>query len=111
MVNQDECEKIDFGKLVKESFWDYNLDKTEIIEKARHGSFREKKHIFEKILFNSSDCVRILMILFNKSDLEELFNSVKINRYKKYAERNIQLAKYFLIDKNIRIKELEWKKS
>lgn len=101
---------LDFNKLIRESFWDYNITEEDILEIAQSNDFREKKHLFEKVLFFSTDRVRNIKSIFKKDDLEELFDSVSINQFNSFAERNILIAKYFLLDKNIRVKGLEWKK-
>jgi hypothetical protein len=95
---------------MKEAFWDYNLSKDDLFKTARSGSFREKKNLFKKILFNSSDRVRFIEELFSREDIGKLFESLSINRYNRYAERTVQLAKYFILDKRIRVTGLEWSK-
>ena len=101
---------MDYDKLLKEAFWDYQFSKEDLFRIAQSDNLREKKHLFEKILFNSSDRVRFIRTLFNKEDIEKCFNSISLNRFNKHAERKILLAKHFLLDKSIRIKELEWDK-
>ncbi|MFP4442898.1 MAG: hypothetical protein ACLFST_07260, partial [Spirochaetia bacterium] len=102
--------KLDYDKLLKEAFWDYTLSKDDLFRTAREGTFREKKYLFEKILFNSSDRVRFIDTLFNQEDMVKLFNSITFNQFNRHAEMTVELAKYFLIDKNIRVKGLEWNK-
>ncbi|MCP4160440.1 MAG: hypothetical protein GY760_10225 [Deltaproteobacteria bacterium] len=101
---------VDYNRIIKECFWDYNISKNEIISIAESNDFREKKHLFEKILLNSTDRIRSIKELFKKNDLIELFDSISINRYNKYAERNILVTRYFLLGENQKIKGLEWKK-
>ena len=105
-----EQSTIDFDKLIRESFWDYNMTREDFVRIADSGNFREKSHLFEKVLFHSSDRVRIIKMFFKKDDMEKLFNTVTINRFNRHFERNIMIAKYFLIDKSIRVKGLEWEK-
>lgn len=85
---------VDLEKLIREAFWDTNITEDELVAMARSDDFRNKKHLFEKILYNSSDRVRLIRFLFNSSDMKPLFNSLSSNRFNKKAERNIQLAKY-----------------
>ena len=101
---------IDYEKLIKECFWDYHITKDDIINFAKSDDFREKKHLFEKILINSGDRIRNIKGLFAKKDLKQLFDSVSINRYNNFAERNILVARHFLLGEQHKIEGLEWKK-
>jgi len=93
-------------------FWgDYKIDNKRMIELIKNGSKYEKKFIFGKILFNSSNLLRDIDY-FKKEDLIELLSSYELkSSYKKdFALKRLNILKKLYLGKNCKIKELEWKR-
>jgi hypothetical protein len=56
--------KYDMEKLKSEVFWDYQITKENLIKMARSDDLRERKHLFEKILFYSTELIMKLPGIF-----------------------------------------------
>ena len=98
-----------FERIKKECFWDYNISACDIKNIFSHGSKEEKKKLFAKIIYNSSDKLADLK-LFSIDELEEFFEDFKPSYNSKYISKHIKVLKYLLLNKKEEIKGLEWKK-
>ncbi len=100
---------IEYDRVLKECFWDSNIDKDKLANIIDSGNERELKKLFSKIIYNSQDKLLDLEI-FSKKQIRDFLSDFKITYNKKYTQRHIQIIKSLLLDENIKIKELEWKK-
>jgi hypothetical protein len=79
--------KYDMEKLKSEVFWDYQITKENLIKMARSDDLRERKHLFEKILFNSTELIM---------KLPGIFFLMKKNRWMGWHGRNFKLQRTLL---------------
>ena len=100
---------IEYARVLKECFWDSNIDKNELIDIIESGNERELKKLFFKIIYNSQDKLLDLQI-FSKDQIRDFLSDFKITYNKKYIHKHIQIIKSLLLDEDVKIKELEWKK-
>jgi hypothetical protein len=70
--------KYDMEKLKSEVFWDYQITKENLIKMARSDDLRERKHLFEKILFNSTELVMKLPGIFFLMKKNRRYSSVTV---------------------------------
>jgi hypothetical protein len=103
-------EKSRIVEMIKECYWDYSITADEIMHIVNGSDFREKKKLFEKIIYNSSHKYLVLTSLFDKNTLRVLFDSLKINYNNAFVSRQTILLRNFLFGEKNVIKVLEWKK-
>lgn len=97
---------------MKEIFWgDYTIDEERATEMIRNGSEYEKRFLFGKILFNSSNLLRDIRY-FNTEDLLHLLNTFEIrSSYKQtFALKRLNILKTLYLGRHHSVKGLEWKK-
>jgi hypothetical protein len=99
-----------FERICRECFWDYTISPEEIQKIISEASYQEKKKLFVKILFNSTDRLADLQ-LFSENDLQRLLNEPIPAAKSNYMERRIGVLKYLLLHEKNPVKGLEWKKS
>ncbi len=96
---------------MKEIFWgDYKIDEAQAIEMIRHGSEEEKRFLFGKILFNSSNLLKDIRH-FQAEDLQRLLANYEIkSAYKKrFAQKRLDILKSLYAGESVPIKGLSWK--
>jgi hypothetical protein len=102
---------VQFERIQKECFWDYQITPGEIAEIVNSGSPREKKKLFEKIVYNSKDKLADLM-LFSSSDLEMFFRDFVPAFNNRYVKKHIAVLKALLlhVHEGVPVAGLEWRK-
>ncbi len=95
--------------IIKDCYWDYNIDKSDLENILDSGDSREFKKLFSKIIYNSKDKL-IALQLFSKGQLKELFDDFKATYNEKYINRHIPVLRSILLGEKYTIKSLEWKK-
>ncbi len=99
---------IDFQKIKKECFWEYDFDEKEIKDIVNSDDFQRKKFIFEKILLNSSTLFKDLKI-FSRDDLEKLLLDFKVPSFNyEYIFKRKNMAEVYFFDKPLLVNELKW---
>jgi hypothetical protein len=101
---------INYNQIIKDCFWDYNIDENDISEILNSDDLRRKQKLFSKIIYNSTDKARTLKILFDKETLQQLFATFTASYNKKYIDKYILVLKNILLDENNYIESLAWKK-
>ncbi len=95
--------------IVKDCYWDSNLDVVMLEAIVKSSDKREKQKLFSKIIYNSKDKLLALK-LFSKEQLKEFFQEFKITYNQRYITRHVLVLKSLLLDEKIDIKGLEWTK-
>tara|TARA_B100000029_G_C17260648_1_gene846171 strand:+ start:110 stop:430 length:321 start_codon:yes stop_codon:yes gene_type:complete len=104
MTNQSEI----YSQILKDCFWEYNLNKEKIHKLSTSGEFSEKKFLFEKILLNSTEVFRALEI-FNPEDLKVLIEDFKVPEFNyDFIFKRKNIVEVYFLDKPLLIKELQW---
>ncbi len=99
---------INFERIKKDCFWDYNFSDEEIIKLATSNDIKEKSFLFQKILLNSTAFLSDLKI-FKKDDLIDLINSYKVPKFNHdYIFRRKNMAEVYFLDKPLLVDELKW---
>jgi len=98
-----------FDNILKECYWDYNIDKEDLYNIIKSNDKREQKKLFSKIIYNAKDKLLALQ-LFTKDQLQEFFYDFQVTYNKKYINKHIMILKYLLLNEKSYIKGLEWKK-
>jgi len=99
---------INYRRIKKDCFWDYNFSNEEILNLANSKSFRERDFLFQKILLNSTNMFSDLKI-FNKDILLELLENYKVPEFNYYyAFKRKNMAEVYFFDKPILVNELKW---
>ncbi len=101
---------INYNQIIKDCFWDYNIDDNDISEILNSDDLRRKQKLFSKIIYNSTDKARTLQTLFDKETLQQLFATFTSSYNKKYIDRYILVLKNILLGENNYIESLAWKK-
>jgi len=99
----------DIKRLIKDCFWDSNIDENDLKEIIKKGDNRELKKLFSKIIYNSQDKLRDLEI-FSKSQVREFLSDFKITYNHRYVNKHLFVIKTLLLGEKHKIKGLEWKK-
>jgi len=102
--------RISYNQIIKDCFWDYNIDENDISDIVKSDNFRTKQKLFSKIIYNSTDKARTLQVLFDKETLQKLFDTFTSTYNKKYIDRYILVLKNILLNENNHIESLAWKK-
>lgn len=99
---------IDFKRIKKECFWDYNFTDEEILQMANSENIWEKSFLFQKILLNSTSLLNDLKI-FELDVLKELLENYKVPAFNHdYIFRRKNIAEVYFFDKPLLIEELKW---
>ena len=100
---------IDYQRIIKECFWDLDMNEEKIKEIVDSGDFRKKMFLFDKILVNSSKLFQDLAI-FNRKELKKLTDNYKIPEFnKEFIYKRKNMVEVFFFDKPLMIDELQWK--
>jgi len=100
---------INFKRLKKDCFWEYDFSDDEILRMASIGDAREKSFLFQKILLNSTRLFQDLKI-FKKSDLVDLLGLYKVPAFNHdYIFKRKNIADVYFLDKPLLVNELMWK--
>lgn len=94
--------------IVKECYWDYNVDVDDLKEILENKDKRENKKLFDKIIYNSHDKLQALQ-LFSRQQQKEFLNDFKVTYNEKYITRHLLVLKSLLLNELTYIKGLEWK--
>jgi hypothetical protein len=97
-------------EIVKECYWDYDITADDIKNITTLDNMREKKKLFDKIIYNSSHKYLDLTTLFDKVTLRKLFDSFEITYNNDFISRQILLLRNLIFEEENIIKVLEWKK-
>ena len=105
--NKDELHRI-LKNIIKDCFWDYKISENDIIRIVKNGNFNEKMFLFQKIIYNSTEVLRALMI-FTEDDLKKLFKEIKIFGFNNdFIQKRKNLVEAIFFDKDVNIGELSW---
>ena len=100
--------KINFERIKKDCFWDYDFSDEDIVRLANSNNIKERNFLFEKILLNSTNLFGDLKI-FNKKILYDLLENYKIPQFNyDYIFKRKNMAEVYFFDKPVLINELKW---
>ena len=94
--------------IVKDCYWDYNIDVEDLESILMENNFREQQKLFSKIIYNSKDKF-VSLNIFSTEQLRELFANFKVTYNEKYINKHILVLKSLLLGEKSYIKGLEWK--
>ncbi len=100
---------INYKNIIKDCFWDSNIDEDELMKIVKNNNKREMKKLFSKIIYNSKDKIQALQ-LFTREQHEDFFSDFEVTYNKKYINKHVTLLKFLLLDEKQYIKGLDWKK-
>ncbi len=99
-----------YDRIIKESFWDYNFSKNDLINICKGDDYRSKKFLFDKILKNSSDVLNDLNI-FSENDKIRLLKDFTPPEFNyDFVNRRFNILKRLILKENVDIWELSWTK-
>ncbi len=99
---------IEFSRILKECFWDVDMQASEIKEIISGQDFRKKQFLFEKILLNSTKMLRDLS-MFESSELQGLLDNIKIPSFNyDYVFRRKNIVEVYFFNSKLLIDELKW---
>ncbi len=99
---------IEFSRILKECFWDVDIQASEIKEIISGQDFRKKQFLFEKILLNSTKMLRDLS-MFESSELQGLLDNLKIPSFNyDYVFRRKNIVEVYFFNSKLLIDELKW---
>lgn len=99
----------DYNRILKECFWDYDLNKNDLKQIVLIGNQREQRKLFSKIIYNSKDKIKALEI-FPKEQLRIFLHDFKPTYNERYINRHLLVLKSLLLGEKHKIRGLEWKK-
>ena len=104
----DRSSFIDYKKIKKECFWEYNFSEKDIEEMASGYDMKKKRFLFDKILLNSTTLFNDLKI-FSKEDLAILITEYRVPTFNyDYVFRRHNIAEVYFLDKPLLVDELKW---
>jgi hypothetical protein len=99
---------INYKRIKKDCFWDYNFTNKKISALAHSPNIRENNFLFQKILLNSTNIFSDLKI-FNIEKLTYLIENYKVPQFNyNYAFKRKNMAEVYFLDKPVLINELKW---
>lgn len=99
---------INYEKIKKECFWEYDFSKKDIKEMASSDDMQKKRFLFDKILLNSTTLFNDLKI-FSKEDLAVLITEYKVPTFNyDYIFKRKNMAEVYFLDKPLLVDELQW---
>ena len=99
---------LDFARMIKECFWDIDIDEADIKKMARGSDFRKKQFIFDKILLNSTKMLNDLNI-FDTKELKELLSRTEVPQFNNaHVLRRKNLVEVYFFNADLLISELKW---
>ena len=99
---------VNFERIKKDCFWDYNFSDEEISALASSDNTRERNFLFQKILINSTSLFNDLKI-FKRDALFNLLTEYKIPQFNHdYIFRRKNIAEVYFFDKPLLVEELKW---
>ncbi|MBU4487072.1 MAG: hypothetical protein KKD38_09115 [Candidatus Delongbacteria bacterium] len=105
-----ELKRIHIERIIKECYWEYNITPEAIIKIIKGNDKRLKKKLFEKIMYNSTQKLHDLEMLFDKITLKIMFDEFKPSYNLSFIERYVLVLRNLLFAENNKIEALEWKK-
>ena len=97
------------NNILKECYWDYNICRNDLEKVLINNDKREIQKLFSKITYNSKDKL-LALSLFTLEQLKEQFSIFKVTYNEKYITKHFLVLKALLLNEQINIKGLEWKK-
>ena len=98
---------INYERIIKDCFWDYNFS-VDAIKKLASGDAREKSFLFQKILLNSTALFSTLKI-FQDDDLKYFIENYKVPTFNHdYIAKRKNMAEVYFLDKPVTVNELKW---
>jgi len=99
---------IDYDRILKECFWDYDYSPDELRELAASADEKERAFLFEKILLNSSHLFGDLKI-FEDRLLRTLIQEYRVPSFNQdYAFKRKNMAEVYFLNKPVLVNELKW---
>jgi hypothetical protein len=99
---------IDFQRVIKECFWDMDMDADTIQAIIKGGDMQKKAFVFEKILLHSTKLFSDLA-LFDPEILKILLQNYQIPRFNgEYAFKRKNMTEVYFFDQPLLIEELKW---
>ncbi len=99
---------INYKRIKKDCFWEYNFSNEDILKLATSDNIREKSFLFQKILLNSTNLFSDLKI-FDKKVLFNLLENYKVPQFNKdYTFKRKNMAEVYFFDKEVLVNELKW---
>ena len=95
--------------IIKDCFWDYKINLDDIENYSNSKDFRIQNFLFEKILWNSQNLLKDLMV-FKKKDLKKICSNYKVPNFNKsFIDLRYRIVKQLLLNDKVSIPELEWR--
>jgi len=99
---------INYERIKKDCFWDYNFSNEEILQLASSDNEREKDFLFQKILLNSTNIFSDLKI-FDDKILSYLIENYKVPKFNyNHAFKRKNMAEIYFLNKPVLVNELKW---
>jgi len=99
---------INFKRLKKDCFWDYNFSDDDILKLASSPNDRERNFLFQKILLNSSNIFSDLKI-FDRDTLYKLLENYDVPQFNYvHAFKRKNMAEIYFFNKPVLVNELKW---
>ena len=98
---------VNYQRIIKDCFWDYNFSVDAIINLAS-GTEKEKSFLFQKILLNSTALFHSLKI-FKNDDLKYLIENYNVPTFNhNYIFKRKNMAEVYFLNKPVAVNELKW---
>jgi len=99
---------INYNRIIKDCFWEYNFTSDDIDRLASSSNKREQDFLFQKILLNSTNLFNDLKI-FEKNILEQLIINYKVPTFNyNYFFKRKNMAEVYFLNRPILVNEFKW---
>jgi len=99
---------VDYERIIKDCFWDLNINSKDIDDILNQDNLRRKKFLFCKILLNSTR-VLIDLKIFKDNELKQMIEEYKVPQFNyNYIFRRKNIAEIYFLNKPVLVEELKW---
>jgi len=99
---------VDYNQIIKDCFWDYNMNSDDILTLAKSNDVKEQEFLFDKLLVNSTRLFKSMEI-FDTDSLHRLIEKYNIPRFNHdFIARRKNMLEYYFLNKPLTVNELKW---
>ena len=99
---------INYSKLIKECFWDYDFTAQDIKSLSISENKREQLFLFQKILLNSS-CMFNDLKIFDLEILKKMIQEFQVPEFNNvFVTKRKNMAEVYFLNSQLKVSELKW---
>ena len=97
-------------EIIRDCFWDYQLDEDGIVAIFEKNNPVEKRFLFTKIFANSTNVLKALEI-FPLTEIKQFLDDFHTPHFNRdYLQRKRAIVRHVMLNEPVSVKELGWRK-